>query len=399
MSAKGEVPTEGEVGPALERIVQLYPHVKPNHLFWTKEGGFKPENICPEILIPWLQRTIVNMDATPGLPWLEFGCGTVESVLVDMPHQLCESVRERMITRLSAGSPSWEWVSPWGLVESGFRDPVRVFIKSEPHSEKKLMDDRYRLIMNTSLTDIVCDRIVLETLSRAEVDAWETIPSKPGMGLDDRSIEKLLQYVPRNKKVRSSDVKAWDWSLLWWMFKACAEAEVRLHDVALDSELGRAILWSAYLTLLKVWVLRDGRYYEQMFLGAQESGSRPTAMRNSRIRVIMAFLAEALWAMAMGDDDAEVIEGDAVEAYRRFGLTVEYADLPPDVWFEFCSTWFYHDGRAKFQNHAKMFYRLLGREPDRLEWIQFCHELRASPEVLAIYTEWIRRNSRWASVV
>ena len=307
------------------------------------------------------------------------------------------AIRARMRVRLQM-DPERVFPDAEECFRSGARDVVRVFIKNEPHSRRKLVEGRFRLIMNSSLTDIMCDRIVMETLARAELNEWETIPSKPGMGLDDVSIRKLLKTVP--KGIVSSDMKHYDWSVQDWLLLACSRAEGRQYRVSYDSDLARLLRVSALLTGRKVFVTSNGTMLAQVRAGIQESGSRGTAFRNSKMRVILAYLTGASWAMAMGDDAGELTTltpARMVEAYARLGFEIELAVLPDDVEFEFCSTHFRRDGRAEPQNHGKTFYRLLGQQPDRFAWEQFKYELRGAPASLREYQQWLQ-STEWGVV-
>jgi hypothetical protein len=46
------------------------------------------------------------------------------------------------------------------LVEGNFCDPVRVFIKAEPHSTNKVNQDRWRLIFAVSVVDQIIERLL-----------------------------------------------------------------------------------------------------------------------------------------------------------------------------------------------------------------------------------------------
>lgn len=123
---------------------------------------------------------------------------------------------------------------------------------------------------------------------------------------------------------------------------------------------------SVIVTMRKVWLLSNNVLYSQETPGMQESGSRLTACRNSKVRVILAYLAGSDWAMAMGDDCVEqwLSKPFDADAYLRLGHEIEVAELPDDVDYEFCSHWFYGDGRVVPLGWAKTLYRLLSHVPD-----------------------------------
>lgn len=352
----------------------MYPEVVPDRRFWCDGVWLEPND---QLLISFVRETS-RLDTTPGLPWVGLGCATVEEVLGKYPAKLCDAVRERMKLRLSYTLDEMKALTPEETVLNGLRDVVRVFIKQEPHSSKKFKTRRFRPIMNSSLTDIVCDRLVLEALANKEVDQWSTIPSKPGMGLDDASIEKLRANIP--KGVVSSDAKAFDFHVSEWSMAAAAEVEVMQYGAVGDhAHLIRA---SVVTTCRKVWALANGKLYAQVDAGIQESGSRMTACRNSKIRVILALLAGAEWCCAMGDDALEYWpQGFDAQRYEALGHTVEVPVLPSGVEYEFCSTHFLEAGPAVPQSWPKTLYRLLGHAPDQFLFMQFKYEMRNHPRL------------------
>lgn len=335
--------------------------------------GFTPSTLVT------FAREVGRVDTSPGLPWIALGCHTIDDVLIKFSFQLCEAVRQRIYTRLNYTLTEARLATPSYLVQTGYRDVVRVFVKNEPHSAKKLAEGRLRLIMNPSLTDILVDRILLEPLARAEVAVWDTIPSKAGMGLDDPSIERLRAGLPPS--LFSSDAKAWDFTVPEWLMDAAAEVEVRQYGLDPTSDAFHLCFASSVATNRKVWSLANGILYEQLTPGIQESGSRMTACRNSKMRVLLALACGADACFAMGDDALEVWpNGFNADAYQACGFTVELPELPSGVEFEFCSTHFTADAAIP-TSWPRVLYRLLGHKPDPLLLQQFKYELRAHPRL------------------
>ena len=152
--------------------------------------------------------------------------------------------------------------------------------------------------------------------------------------------------------------------------------------MAETSDLGKLIFASVVATCRKVWALANGLLFEQITPGMQESGSRMTACRNSKIRVILAFIAGADWCAAMGDDALEKWPNDVFDPhgnYARLGHVIEIPQLSQGVLYEICSMHFMEDGANIPQNWPKTLYRLLGHEPDPLLRRQFNYEMRDLP--------------------
>jgi len=356
--------------------------VTPDARFWSPTGDIL--EFSDETLLEFIEE-VSRKDTSPGLPWVSLGCKTIAQVLEKFPSVLCSQVRQRLRVRLSLPLEEARNKTPRELVELGYRDVVRVFIKNEPHNKKKFLSRRFRPIMNSSLTDIVCDRIVLEAIASAEVKLWDTIPSKAGMGLDDASIICLKSGLPfGGRKVFSSDAKAFDFHVSEWSMEAASEVEILQYAVPAFSDLTHLVRSSVVATMRKVWALSNGMLLAQVDPGIQESGSRMTACRNSKIRVLLALMAGALECVAMGDDALETWPNDEFDPqgnYARFGHEIEIPELPGDVEYEFCSTHFMRNGEAVPQSWARTVYRLLGHKPDRMLLEQFKYELRGLPSL------------------
>jgi len=216
----------------VEDVCGLYPVVEVDERFWTAEGelcGF-----TNDVLLEFIVE-VGRLDTSPGLPFTNLGCPEVRDVLTKYPDLLCDLVRERLAARLSISVGELSIMRAEDLLIENLRDVLRVFVKNEPHDEAKIEAGRFRLIMNTSIVDIVVDRICLEALARAEVEVWDCIPSKPGMGLDDESIALLINGLPSITKPKSSDAKAWDWHMRLPLFLAVAAVEIRQYRVDKNS--------------------------------------------------------------------------------------------------------------------------------------------------------------------
>lgn len=96
-------------------------------------------------------------------------------------------------------------------------DPVRTFVKNEPHSITKLEQGRVRLISSVSLADQVIERLLSSPINNNEIYQWEGLPSMPGIGLttdeDFKRINRLIQAIPEKTQ---TDIKGWDWSVQYY---------------------------------------------------------------------------------------------------------------------------------------------------------------------------------------
>lgn len=371
----GEVPPVEQRELVIKRVSGLYPKARPDSRFWTKDGKLRDFGLSEFVS---LCDGIRTRDSSPGLPFVGMGFRAVGSVLSAFPGVLCTAVKARLKARIQAMRDGSMACEPKDLVERGLRDPVRVFVKNEPHSEAKIAERRFRLIMNSGLVDILCDRVVFDALCEEEIVVWDKIPSKPGMGLDDPSVARLVAGLPEGP-LRSLDAKAWDWSYPPWLMEDAGKVEMIQYGVTSNSDMGFLIMASAIATMRKVLVLSDGKMFAQTRPGVQESGSRMTAARNSKGRVLLGAHVGAETA-AMGDDAVERCPTDPIQEYHRYGFRMEEAILPEGVDFEFCSSHF-RGIVAEPQNWHKTFFRLLHHKPDVGLISQFKFEMRHSPHL------------------
>lgn len=262
------------------------------------------------------------------------------------------------------------------LVQDGFCDEVRVFVKNDLHSLEKLAQGRVRLISSVSVVDQIVERVLNGAQNNREIEQWGSLRSKPGMGLHDEALHSLADQIGRltrrgrvrrgrgrtfeKRGARSSDVSAFDWSVDQWALELDARIRATLTGCGADMHLKRARCLG-----LAVFVFSDGIVWQQLTPGIQKSGSYLTSSTNSRIRAMLARLvgrrqaikydkqnAEDGEVMAMGDDCIETapwiapglsIEEEAEEireCYASLGYTLkDWSDS-----LEFCSYSFRLDG-------------------------------------------------------
>lgn len=230
------------------------------------------------------------------------------------------------------------------LVQNGLQDPVKIFIKQEPHKMAKILAGKLRIISNVSIVDQLIERVLCSKQNKLEISKWQHIPSKPGMGLHDDGLKLLFDEVvaaQREHQLAETDVSGWDWSVPNWLLQLDMQCRADLYHAPEGSALRHLLLSRGHCIANKVFALSDGQLYAQTIPGIQASGSYNTSSSNSRMRVSLAWLIGCLWAIAMGDDDVESEVENAREKYAALGFVVKDYKLLEGVGnFEFCSTRF-----------------------------------------------------------
>jgi hypothetical protein len=268
------------------------------------------------------------------------------------------------------------------LVKLGYCDPVRVFTKQEPHSTSKIRTGRMRQIFAVSIVDQLVERLLCADQNKREIALWDKIPSAPGLGLSDdnqlKGLYERIQILRGDTPAAEADIEGWDWSMKEWQMQWEAKARATLGNF---SERTTLILKNRYHCVAhSVYTMPDAKLVVLKEAGVQLSGCYNTSSTNSRLRVLIAYLIGARWALAMGDDCVEDSVVDAQERYLALGHRVKMYNERTDE-FEFCSNLFTDRGAWPVDG-TKTLFRLLEQRKISPELIaQFRQEMRNSPRL------------------
>lgn len=313
----------------------------------------------------------VQGDSSPGFPYVKYGKRNKD---IFSNARLTEIIFSAVIQRLrlilctleTTPLTELEKWTPTALVRAGLVDPIKVFIKNEPHKRKKLDTDKLRLISNVSIVDQIIERILSSPQNNAEIRRWKECPSKPGMGLHDEGLEHLyneVQEQSNHMRLAETDISGWDWSVQSWTLSMDGEARVRLAHAPPSSTFAVLTRFRSAVVLRKLFILSNGLLIEQILPGIQASGSYNTSSTNSRMRVMLGYLIGVSWVMAMGDDDVEEWQSGARDKYANYGYPVkDYKECPKGS-FEFCSTKFDGSWKGIPSSWVRTVYRYLSHSP------------------------------------
>ncbi|QEM20965.1 ORF2b [Physalis rugose mosaic virus] len=317
----------GNLKEAVDSLLKLYPKSRAKLCF--RRGTFLHTDLLKQQIKETAQSSQINKKASPGSPWARLG-KTNQEVL----SQHFDFLQERVFRRLHklAGYDTEELMrmTPAELVREGLCDPVRLFVKQEPHTEKKLHERRFRLISSVSLPDQLIERMLFGPQNELEIASWARIPSKPGMGLSEssqaQSIWRELSYHHLSCPAAEADISGFDWSVQEW--ELWADLSIRV-DLCMDMHDGLRKLMVArfYCFMNSVFQLSNGELFEQKLPGLMKSGSYCTSSTNSRIRCLMGHIIGSPWIIAMGDDSVEGFVENATEKYHSLGHTCKEYSL------------------------------------------------------------------------
>lgn len=318
-------------------------------------------------------------DSKPGVPYASVTQDN-DSFISDCLELIVDLVLKRLNLFQRTPKDEFDQLSPEQLVQQGFADPVRVFVKGEPHSKRKVESGRWRLIFAVSLVDQLLERLLTSSQNKKEIQTWMFHPSAPGLGLsDDNQLTSLYDRVMQLRgtdPLAEADVTGWDWSVKEHELVEEAEQRILLGHM---SPLAAKLIRMRFLCVSRsVYAMPDGVLLTLVGNGVQLSGTYCTSSSNSRIRVVCALRAGARWAIAMGDDCLEDWVDRAPERYAAQGHPLKMYEKRTDT-FEFCSTIFSSEGAWPVDG-TKCLFRLIEQKQITPEFVhQFKREMRNHP--------------------
>lgn len=288
------------------------------------------------------------------------------------------------------------------LVTNGIWDPIRLFVKDEPHSKRKADNSMWRLISNVSLRTQLIERLCCSVQNNAEIAQWDICSSKPGLGLHDAGLEKLTEHIQYNIEcntgIAAIDVEGWDWSVREWTMELDTQRRIRLSDDGFPNDFWNFLLRvRSYCILRSIFVLPNGNLVEQMSPGMQKSGSYCTSPTNSSMSILTEGAALARLrklrkykpGISMGDDALVAPEPALKEIYTLWGYKARIFTVFPSIHgVDFCSHEWKSDRYPEFVGWPKTMFRFLSTKdsvddwPDRLAQLDYV--LRHHPRKLEL---------------
>lgn len=278
----------------------------------------------------------IKMDSTPGVPYALIG-KTNGELFLKSGTALVSAVLDRIESRLNNHDKIFN-STKIELVQMGICDPVRVFVKDEPHKRKKLDEGRVRLIMSVSIVDKIIEMMINGELHKTEIANWKDIPSKPGIGFSEEDNQSVYLDVMSKGHMAYSDISGWDWNVKPWLMHLCARGTIELcHNPT--SIWRKLVLQEPYIESNSVYQFSNGMLVTPIYSGVVNSGKYKTSRGNSFMRVLLSAFIGAEFCIAMGDDAVESFVENAVQKYAELGWNIKDYQRVEDG-FEFCSRWY-----------------------------------------------------------
>lgn len=343
-----------------------------------------PSRWCSAERIKFLVEHKVNRKASPGYPYCVKWPTNEELLKAPQEGGLgVQGLVEMVLRRLREYAVHFEMGTPPGEVPvEALCDPVRLFVKWEPHTVEKAALGRWRLIWSVSVVDQLVDSLLWEESLAAEIANYRRIPSKPGFSPAYGGYDDLFSSIDDgSKNIVTKDMQGWDWTMPGWYYWADTKRRFRL---CLDDTSG----WFQWLALARTrceccgWVVfSDGTVLVQNLEGINRSGGKRTISINgfgqignkiiAAIRKKGAFSWKEDALAAMGDDALERLHGFTPDEYsevlRDLGFRVKYVDQGPIHEMDFCS-------RSVIRAHGQ--WVPIPMNWDKHRYVLKCHENR-----------------------
>jgi len=305
----------------------------------------------------------VDGTCSPGYPFNSYGVQTNQQIL-DSP-SLRRNLYERVLNRFSE------------LEHGPIGDPVKVFIKQEPHTLKKAKDKRWRLIQGVGLIDAIVDRHLLGGFNEAVDNLAKDCqgPLLAGWSPFEGGWKTLMG---RFASPVASDKSSWDWTLQPWLVEWSLEMLKRL---CLSSE------WHNVLANRWSYVFGHQTYQVGNVLlvkevkGIMTTGFFGTITINSLCQLGLHLLATSRTrnqrytdAVFLGDDvDQEEPDPDYWEHLPRTGCILKDYQKTPGYPNDFCGVVLKESGPTPLYPE-KNFYHLLTGNPEHFPETLECYQ-------------------------
>jgi hypothetical protein len=265
---------------------------------------------------------------------------------------LIKFVKCRLFVRHVFGLETIKKISPRDAVYYGLKDPEKLFIKDEPHPEKKFLEDRFRLIWAPSLADTLLLGLSTRRFDKQNISCYQFGDISEygiGMGHHDLGLLRTGQVMGSmvanafragQSKISGADYSGYDFSMPRDAFMEVSKvrknkverSEARVLEYEAEwadfLEYAHTMLDIEHLLLSAHVVAVAERLYTVRAFGIVGSGTLVTGSNNTMANILMTRAAGADELHCVSDDN--VYRGHVrKDILSDFGLVLkETVDCP-----------------------------------------------------------------------
>lgn len=330
-------------------------------------------------------------DSSPGYPAMMINRRNDDLIDTLGAEQLAALATERVMLFNEISLLDMCGLTPMDLVNLCLVDPIRLFIKNEPHPKRKLDSGRVRIINSVSIVDSLVERYLSGPQNRLEISNYIETSAMPGMGNhpDEGGAPTTKAILETIIDKAGTDQEAYDWTNTHQMLMV--DATIRARMAGEPDPLENTFCKRQLCLMTSVVVLDDGEIQTQKVRAIEKSGSYNTSSGNSRVRVVGRAIAfpelplkiNGVWQVrAMGDDAVENVpiplRAEIASRYRRIGWRVkEVTTIEDDGFVEFCGLNFFpHEIRNP--RYLKGVVQYLHSWPTDYQWNDRMRDFKSS---------------------
>lgn len=383
---------------AIKRVAEIR-----GDLRMTEEGNFLSDKLVNHNRMRALMNQALReiaLDKTPGYP-LNIEHATNKAAI--------DISKDEIISAAIARLWLWCWVDPvevrrmsvFERLTSGLMDPSSVFIKDEPHPERKLKTKTFRCICPVSLVDQLVEAVLFACIAR-KLRNHELYHngSAVGIGFDDQQMYEFKQilggYESSYGKPICDDMSGFDAKHTWETMYATVEVDKLTVDATRPHECTRFHNANAVWATLCVdsASIFGGTLYRKLIPGGLNSGSKDTSRRNTLLRSIYsAYLVQISGGtlhhtICNGDDGLTWASVDLKEyESKSLDCGLDVRDLTHDGDVRFCSHRYKSNGTASLESWPKGLYNIIcGGTVNFEDASQFVAECRHNDNYWTLYS-------------
>lgn len=231
-----------------------------------------------------------------------------------------------------------QWLLTLERVRNRECDPIRLFIKQEPHKLSKVEKQSWRLISAVSVMDQIIDHMLFDPMNKRMVDEFLSIVPQIGWA------PLYLGWANMPATGIAMDKSGWDWSVRPWLCEEVLELRCALCE-NLTTEWKELAQWR-YKCLFDqpIFVTSSGHFLRQKEPGVMKSGCVNTISDNSIMQDILNKVVEvetglsSAWMKTMGDDTLQSDPGDVdtyLQSLKKYCIVKEVKNRVEFAGFDF----------------------------------------------------------------
>lgn len=178
------------------------------------------------------------------------------------------------------------WVDVQRVLAGDYEHIWRVFLKTEPHTKKKVRAKRWRMIIQSSLCVQVAVKMATQHLQEAILATTGAHPSAYGETWYGGGWKRFLESLKRMRMTWCIDKSAWDWNSPGWIYKLIRRFDAR-RTMNPNPKWEKFLDWAFEDTYGSSLVMVGDGVYRQDQPGLMKSGSFWTIEHNSIAQVIL----------------------------------------------------------------------------------------------------------------